>query len=104
MPGVGHVGGTSVGEAGLQGKRLDLPQDRIWTNIDRYGNTSAASVPIALFEAIDAGKVEDGDNLVFVAFGGGLSWAAGVVRWGTAGVCRDEACRGSRSKRVADSR
>ena len=81
-------------------KRLDLPQDRIWTNLDRYGNTSAASVPIALFEAIDAGKIEDGDNLVFVAFGGGLSWAAGVVRWGTAGVCRDEACRGSRSKRV----
>lgn len=85
-------------------KRLDLPQDRIWTNIDRFGNTSAASVPIALFEAIDAGKIEDGDNLVFVAFGGGLSWAAGVVRWGTAGVCRDETCRGSRSKRVASSR
>ncbi len=83
-------------------KRLDLPEDRIWTNLDRYGNTSAASVPIALFEAIEAGKIEDGDNLVFVAFGGGLSWAAGVVRWGTAGVCRDEACRGSRSKRVAN--
>jgi 3-oxoacyl-[acyl-carrier-protein] synthase III len=85
-------------------KRLDLPQDRIWTNLDRYGNTSAASVPIALFEAIEAGKIEDGDNLVFVAFGGGLSWAAGVVRWGTAGVCRDEACRGSRSKRVANEK
>lgn len=84
-------------------KRLDLPQDRIWTNLDRYGNTSAASVPIALFEAIEAGKVNDGDNLVFVAFGGGLSWAAGVVRWGTAGVCRDEACRGSRSRRNANA-
>ncbi len=84
-------------------KRLNLPQERIWTNLDRYGNTSAASVPIALFEAIEAGRIEDGDNLVFVAFGGGLSWAAGVVRWGTAGVCRDEACRGSRSRRVAST-
>ena len=83
-------------------KRLNLPKDRIWTNLDRYGNTSAASVPIALFEAIEAGRIEDGDNLVFVAFGGGLSWAAGVVRWGTAGICRDEACRGTRSRRVAN--
>ncbi len=80
-------------------RRLDLPRDKIWVNVDRFGNTSAASVPIALFEAIDAGKVSDGDNLVFVAFGGGLSWAAGVVRWGTAGVCREERCRGSRAQR-----
>ena len=97
-----HQANSRIIEAAA--KRLDLPQDRIWTNIDRYGNTSAASVPIALFEAIEAGKIEDGDNLVFVAFGGGLSWAAGVVRWGTAGVCRDDACRGSRSKRVANSK
>ncbi len=80
-------------------RRLDLPRDKIWVNVDRFGNTSAASVPIALFEAIEAGKIEDGDNLVFVAFGGGLSWAAGLVRWGTAGVCRDESCRGSRALR-----
>ena len=76
-------------------KRLDLPRDRIWINLDRYGNTSAASVPIALFEARRPAGSSEGDNLVFVAFGGGLAWAAGVVRWGTAGVCRDEACRGS---------
>lgn len=97
-----HQANSRIIEAAA--KRLNLAQDRIWTNIDRYGNTSAASVPIALFEAIDAGKIKDGDNLVFVAFGGGLSWAAGVVRWGSAGVCRDDACRGSRSKRVANSK
>ncbi|MCC6704687.1 MAG: ketoacyl-ACP synthase III [Thermomicrobiales bacterium] len=66
--------------------RLDLPREKVWVNIDRYGNTSAASIPIALFEAEASGALKEGDNLVFVAFGGGLAWAAGVVRWGTAGV------------------
>jgi 3-oxoacyl-[acyl-carrier-protein] synthase-3 len=80
-------------------KRLNLPMEKIWVNVDRYGNTSAASVPIALCEAEAAGKLDEGDNVVFVAFGGGLAWAAGVVRWGVAGVCRDESCRGSRAAR-----
>lgn len=79
-------------------RRLDLPRDKVWVNVDRYGNTSAASVPIALCEAEAAGKLAEGDNLVFVAFGGGLSWAAGVVRWGTEGVCRDPACRSRRGR------
>jgi 3-oxoacyl-[acyl-carrier-protein] synthase III len=74
-------------------RRLDLPREKVWVNVDRYGNTSAASIPIALFEAEQAGKLSEGDNIVFVAFGGGLTWAAGAVRWGTAGVCRDPACR-----------
>lgn len=69
--------------------RLDLPREKVWVNIDRYGNTSAASIPIALYEAEEAGALHEGDNLVFVAFGGGLAWAAGVVRWGTEGVLRD---------------
>ncbi len=69
-------------------RRLDLPRDRVWMNLDRYGNTSAATIPIALCEVEASGRIEEGDNLVFVAFGGGLSWAAGVVRWGTAGVQR----------------
>ncbi len=63
-------------------RRLDLSMDKVWVNLDKYGNTSAASIPIALCEAEAAGRVNDGDNLVFVAFGGGLAWAAGVVRWG----------------------
>ena len=78
-------------------RRLDLPREKVWVNLDRYGNTSAASIPIALFEAAEAGKLEEGDNVVLVAFGGGLSWAAGMVRWGTAGVCRDPECRTSSS-------
>lgn len=67
---------------------LHLPKEKVMMNLDRYGNTSAASIPIALFEAEATGRVKDGDNMVFVAFGGGLAWAAGVVRWGAAGVHR----------------
>jgi 3-oxoacyl-[acyl-carrier-protein] synthase-3 len=67
-------------------RRLELPADKVWVNVDRFGNTSAASVPIALCEAAESGKLEEGDNVVLVAFGAGLAWAAGVVRWGTAGV------------------
>jgi len=72
-------------------RRLDLPREKVWVNLDRYGNTSAASVPIAMAEAHAAGRFREGDNLVLVAFGAGLAWAAGVVRWGVAGVRRLEA-------------
>ncbi len=64
-------------------KRLDLPMERVFVNIERYGNTSAASVPIALFEAAEQGKISPGDYLLLTAFGGGLSWASLVVRWGS---------------------
>ena len=74
-------------------KRLDLPRDRVWVNLDRYGNTSAASVPICLAEAADSGKFKPGMNLVLVAFGAGLSWASSVVRWGSTGV-RGKGIRG----------
>jgi 3-oxoacyl-[acyl-carrier-protein] synthase-3 len=74
-------------------RRLALPREKVWVNLDRYGNTSAASIPIAMYEAAEAGALDEGDNVVLVAFGGGLSWAAGMVRWGTAGVCRDPECR-----------
>lgn len=69
-------------------RRLSLPREKVWVNVDRYGNTSAASVPIALAEAADAGMIKEGDNVVLVAFGAGLAWAAGLVRWGTEGVAR----------------
>jgi len=62
-------------------KRLGLTEDRVFRNVERYGNTSAASIPIALDEAITAGRVQDGDIIVLVGFGGGLTWAAGVVEW-----------------------
>jgi len=64
-------------------KRLAIPDDRVVVNIDRYGNTSAASIPIALSETAAAGKLKDGDVLLFVGFGGGLSWGAVTWRWNT---------------------
>jgi len=61
---------------------LGIPLDKFFINVDRYGNTSAASIPIALCEAIEGGRLKDGDNLVLVGFGGGLSWAAMAIQWG----------------------
>jgi 3-oxoacyl-[acyl-carrier-protein] synthase III len=62
-------------------KKLDFPPDRIYTNIDRYGNTSAASIPIALDEAIREKRVPLGKAVVCVAFGAGLTWGSLVMRW-----------------------
>lgn len=62
-------------------ERLNLSMDKIYTNIDHVGNTSAASVPIALDEAVRKGAIKSGDVIVLVAFGGGLSWSSAVVRW-----------------------
>jgi 3-oxoacyl-[acyl-carrier-protein] synthase-3 len=63
-------------------KALELPLEKVFINVDRYGNTSAASIPIALCEAIEEGRLKEGDHLVLVGFGGGLSWAAMVIEWG----------------------
>jgi 3-oxoacyl-[acyl-carrier-protein] synthase III len=62
--------------------RLHLDPDKILIDIDKYGNTSAASIPIALCEAVEAGRVKPGDNILFVAFGAGLTSAAAIVKWG----------------------
>ncbi|NLD71630.1 MAG: ketoacyl-ACP synthase III [Chloroflexi bacterium] len=62
-------------------KRLGLPMERFVVNLEEYGNTSAASVPIALCEAIEAGTIRPGDQLVMVGFGAGLTWAAAAVKW-----------------------
>lgn len=62
-------------------KRLDLDPDKVYINIEKYGNTSAASVPIALDEANREGRLKPGDNVVMVAFGGGLIWGAALVKW-----------------------
>jgi 3-oxoacyl-[acyl-carrier-protein] synthase-3 len=62
-------------------QRLGLPRERIVMNIDRYGNTSAASIPMALDEAVRAGRLHQGDLLLMVAFGGGLTWGSALVRW-----------------------
>jgi len=63
------------------GHRLGIDESRCFVNIERYGNTSAASIPIALDEAVRAGKVERGDVVLMAAFGAGLTWAGSVVRW-----------------------
>jgi 3-oxoacyl-[acyl-carrier-protein] synthase-3 len=65
-------------------RRLEVPMERVVVNLDRYGNTSAASVPIALYEAVEQGRVRDGDYVLLTAFGGGLTWGSAVVRWGRA--------------------
>jgi 3-oxoacyl-[acyl-carrier-protein] synthase-3 len=63
-------------------KRLHIGPERVMVNLDRYGNTSSASVPVALCEALSEGRVKDGDNLVLVSFGAGLAWGAVALRWG----------------------
>ncbi len=60
---------------------LGLPDDKVVINISEYGNTSAASIPMALSETVRAGRIKPGDLIVFVAFGGGLSWGAVAWRW-----------------------
>ena len=61
--------------------RLKIPIERVMINIDRFGNTSAASIPMALDEAARSGRVKEGDILLMEAFGGGLTWASAVIRW-----------------------
>ena len=62
-------------------RQLKIPESKVFINLQRYGNTSTASIPIALCEAIDAGKVKPGNKLVFVGFGAGLTWAACAIEW-----------------------
>lgn len=64
-------------------KALNLPPEKVFLNLGSYGNTSAASIPIALCEAIDAGRVKPGDHLVMVGFGAGLTWASCAIEWTT---------------------
>ena len=63
-------------------QRLGIPEDRTVVVIDRYGNTSSASIPLALHDAISNGRVHDGDHLLLTGFGGGMTWASAVLRWG----------------------
>lgn len=62
-------------------RALGLPSEQVYTNVDRYGNTSAASIPIALCEAVEQGRIQPGDLVVCVGFGAGLTWGAAAIRW-----------------------
>ena len=72
-------------------KALGLPPERAMVNVDKYGNTASASIPIALQEAWEQGRLHDGDRLVLVAFGGGLAWGASVVEWTPVGPAQPKA-------------
>jgi len=63
-------------------KRLKLSMNKVAVNVDKYGNTSAASIPLALKESVDSGRIKDGDTIVLVGFGAGLTWASCVLKWG----------------------
>jgi 3-oxoacyl-[acyl-carrier-protein] synthase-3 len=76
---VPHQANTRIIEAA--GKKLGVDASVMANNIARYGNTSTASIPLALKEALDAGRVQPGDHIVLVAFGAGLTWAACVIEW-----------------------
>lgn len=81
---VAHQANTRIIEHAA--RRLGIPEERIYNNIDRYGNTSAASIPLALAGARDEGRLHPGDLLLLVGFGGGLTWASTVVRYEPLGM------------------
>ena len=62
-------------------KKLGLPDEKVWNNIQKYGNTTAASIPIALCEAWEAGKINEGDLVCLAAFGSGFTWGSALIRW-----------------------
>jgi 3-oxoacyl-[acyl-carrier-protein] synthase-3 len=74
-----HQANIRIIEAAL--KRLNIDMNRVYINLDRYGNMSSASIPVALDEAVRAGKVKKGDNLLLVGFGAGLTWGSSIIRW-----------------------
>jgi 3-oxoacyl-[acyl-carrier-protein] synthase-3 len=63
-------------------QRMNIPEERAVSVIDRYGNTSSASIPLALHDALANDRVHDGDHLLLTGFGGGMTWASAVLRWG----------------------
>lgn len=77
---VPHQANVRIIDAAM--KRLALSPDKVVVNLDRYGNTSSASIPVAMCEALEEGRLKDGDLVVVVSFGAGLVWGAVAFRWG----------------------
>ena len=91
----GHGPGSSPGDVDLfvphqanariitaASQRLGIPDERCVVTIDRYGNTSSASIPLALADALDTGRLRPGSLVLLSGFGGGMTWASAVLRWG----------------------
>ena len=79
---VPHQANLRIIEAARE--RLGLPPERVIVTVDRYGNNSTASIPLALKVGLDGGRINSGDHLLLVSFGAGLTWAATVLTWGGA--------------------
>ena len=62
-------------------KRMGVEMDKLYSNIQKYGNTTAASIPIAMCEALEEGRIKDGDYIILAAFGAGYTWASAAIRW-----------------------
>jgi len=75
-----HQANLRIINAGV--RALGVDDSRVFVNLDKYGNTSSASVPIALCEAVECGRIRPGDHVVLIGFGAGLAWAAAAVQWG----------------------
>jgi 3-oxoacyl-[acyl-carrier-protein] synthase III len=76
---IAHQANLRINE--MVGRQLGLPDDRVYNNIQRYGNTTAATIPIAMAEAVDQGLLERGDLLILTAFGSGFTWGSAAIRW-----------------------
>lgn len=76
---VPHQANIRIIQSAMQ--RLDLPEEKCIINVDKYANTSAASIPLALVEAAEEGRMKEGDTILLVGFGGGLTWGASVLVW-----------------------
>jgi 3-oxoacyl-[acyl-carrier-protein] synthase-3 len=76
---IAHQANLRIIEAVMD--RVGVPMEKAWINIDRYGNTSSASLPMTLDEANRAGRLKEGDTIMMMAIGAGMSWGSGVIRW-----------------------
>ena len=74
-----HQANTRIINAAMESVGMD--PSKVFVNLDRYGNTSAASIPVAIAEALQQGRIKRGDNVLMVGFGGGLTWGSCLFRW-----------------------
>ena len=63
-------------------KRVGLDEDKVFVNVHKYGNTSAGTIPVALTESLEEGRIKPGDHVLMASFGAGLTWGAALLRWG----------------------